>query len=277
MKKIILLLVAVLASVTVFAQRGIPRTNNVSVSSTIVTKKKSIVSRQGFQQSLELGTKLDLRDEYKGTTGVNYIGGYRFNSHFFAGIGVGLECAHFVAKGVKNAIGSNTYIVTKLDYPNDKWDEYVKRELHIPNTHGMNNSYGSLNRVSIPLYLHLKGYYTKTKCAPYSSLSIGGIFAPKENGLYLDFSTGVDVRLNDTNSIYFAAGFWYRNVRDNCLRQGDYQNYYYYLESYHEANSFNSFNSACTINYEHYHFRVEDLFNSMTFAMGLSLHVGFSF
>ena len=65
MKKIILLLVAVLASVTVFAQRGIPRTNNVSVSSTIVTKKKSIVSRQGFQQSLELGTKLDLREEYK--------------------------------------------------------------------------------------------------------------------------------------------------------------------------------------------------------------------
>lgn len=274
MKKIIFAIVAVLIPVAVFAQRGIPRSNNVTVSSTIVTKKKSIASKHGFQHSIGLETKLDLSREYKGTTGVNYIGGYRFNSHFFAGIGVGLECAHFVATGVKNAIGSNTYIVTKLDSPNDKWDEYVKRELHIPNTHGMDNSYGSLNRVSIPLYLHLKGYYTKTKCAPYSSLSIGGIFAPKENGLYLDFSTGVDVRLNDTNSIYFAAGFWYRNVRDNCLRQGDYQNYNYYLESYHEANRFNS---ACTINYEHYHFRIEDLFNSMTFAMGLSLHVGFSF
>lgn len=150
MKKITILIVAMLVSVAAFAQRGIPRSNNVSVSSTVVTKKKSIASKQGFQQSLELGTKLDLSDEYKGTTGVNYIGGYRFNSHFFAGIGVGLECAHFVATGVKNAIGSNTYIVTKLDSPTDEWDEYVKRELHIPNTHGMDNSYGSLNRVSIP-------------------------------------------------------------------------------------------------------------------------------
>ena len=123
------------------------------------------------------------------------------------------------------------------------------------------------------MYLHLKGYYTKTKCAPYSSLSIGGIFAPKENGLYLDFSTGVDVRLNDTNSIYFAAGFWYRNVRDTYLSSGD-PNFKYGVNMYHEANRVNS---ACTETYEHFHITVYDLFNRMTFAMGLSLHVGFSF
>ena len=272
MKKIILLLVAVLASVTVFAQRGIPRTNNVSVSSTIVTKKKSIVSRQGFQQSLELGTKLDLREEYKGTTGVNYIGGYRFNSHFFAGIGVGLECAHFVAKGVKENVGKNAFLVS------ESWsfrtlselDVFTKRELGIPDTRGMDNAEGSLNRIAVPLYLHLKGYYTKTKCAPYSSLSIGGIFAPKENGLYADFSTGVSVRLNDKNSVYFAAGVWYRRVRDTFLEGLHVK----YETEYHGPDRVDS---ACTIGYSHTHLNIYNLFSHWTYAVGLSLRVGFSF
>lgn len=272
MKKIIFAIVAVLIPVAVFAQRGIPRSNNVSVSSTIVTKKKSIVSRQGFQQSLELGTKLDLREEYKGTTGVNYIGGYRFNSHFFAGIGVGLECAHFVAKGVKENVGKNAFLVS------ESWslrtfselDVFTKRELGIPDTRGMDNAEGSLNRIAVPLYLHLKGYYTKTKCAPYSSLSIGGFFAPKENGLYADFSTGVSVRLNDKNSVYFAAGVWYRRVRDTFLEVLHVK----YETEYHGPDRVDS---ACTIGYSHTHLNIYNLFSHWTYAVGLSLRVGFSF
>ena len=55
MKKIIFVIVAALASATVFAQRGIPRSNNVSVSSTIVTKKTMLSeSKIRFQQMAEL-------------------------------------------------------------------------------------------------------------------------------------------------------------------------------------------------------------------------------
>ena len=73
MKKITFVTVAILVSVAAFAQRGIPRTDNVSVSSTVVKKTtKQSDYQKGFQQSVELGTKIDFLD--KGTTGVNYIG-----------------------------------------------------------------------------------------------------------------------------------------------------------------------------------------------------------
>lgn len=271
MKKITILIVTMLVSVAAFAQRGIPRSNNVSVSSTVVTKKKSIASKQGFQQSLELGTKLDLIDEYKGTTGVNYIGGYRFNNHFYAGVGIGLEFAHLVASGIREYVESSTIIYSESDYIDD---EMIKRELGIPNTHGMNNAYGSLNLVSIPLYLHLKGYYTKTKWAPYSSISLGGILAPKENGLYADFSTGVDIRLNDKISVYFTAGVWYRKVRDNYLGYTGHVPRFTNRPVYYDGNCQDI---ACNLNNNHYHNMISNLFYRMSDTCGLSLRVGVSF
>ena len=67
MKKITFVTVAILVSVAAFAQRGIPRTDNVSVSSTVVKKTtKQSDYQKRFQQSVELGTKIDFLD--KGTT-----------------------------------------------------------------------------------------------------------------------------------------------------------------------------------------------------------------
>lgn len=264
MKKIIFVIVALLASVTVFAQRGIPRSNNVSVSSTIVTKKKSIVSKHGFQQSVELGTKLDLIGECKGTTGVNYIGGYRFNNHFYAGVGIGLEFAHLVASGVREYVESSTIIYSVSEYIDD---DIIKQELGISDA-------GSLNLVSIPLYMHLKGYFTKTKWAPYSSLSLGGILAPKENGLYADFSTGVDIRLNDKINVYFAAGVWYRHVRDTYLGYTGHVPRFTNRPVYYDGNCQDT---ACNLNNNHYHNMISNLFCRMTDTCGLSLRVGVSF
>ena len=51
MKKIIFIMVAVLISFTAFAQRGIPRTDNVSVSSTVVKRTtRQSESKYRFQQ-----------------------------------------------------------------------------------------------------------------------------------------------------------------------------------------------------------------------------------
>lgn len=64
MKKIIFIMVAVLISFTSFAQRGIPRTDNVSVSSTIVRKTQT-------QRSIR---KFDARIGYQNIVEVNYSG-----------------------------------------------------------------------------------------------------------------------------------------------------------------------------------------------------------
>lgn len=269
MKKITFVTVAILVSVAAFAQRGIPRTDNVSVSSTVVKKTtKQSDSKKGFQQSVELGTKLDLIDEHKGTTGFNYIGGYRFNNHFFAGIGMGLEFAHLVASGVREYVGSSAIIYSASKFLDD---DIIKQELGISDN-------GSLNLVSIPLYLHLKGYYTKTKYAPYSSLSLGGVFAPKENGLYAKFSTGVDVRLNDNINVYFAAGVWYRKVRDTYLGYTGHAPRFTNRPVYYDEDcQLNECNVDAHFINNHYHNMISDLFCRMTDTLGLSLSVGVSF
>lgn len=262
MKKITFMIVAMLFSVTVFAQRGIPRTDNVSVSSTIITKKRTVVIERGFQQSVELGTKF-LSGIDKGTTGVNYIGGYRFNNHFYAGAGIGLEFAHRVASGVREYVGGSVLIYSDSDYDSIS-DMQIRSKLGIRNSSGMDGVYGSLNLVSIPLYLHLKGYYTETKWAPYSSLSLGGVLAPKENGLYVDFSTGVDVRFNDKINIYFAAGVWYRKVRNTWL--DEYRRDISYCDG-----------SLCGLGRSHCHNTLSNLYCNMVNTCGLSLRVGVSF
>ena len=276
-------MVAVLTSVTAFAQRGIPRTNSISVSSTIVTKKKPIMYENGFQHFVEIGSKLDLAVELKGATGVNYIGGYRFNNHLFAGVGIGLEFSHHVADGVKEHVGEGATIYSRSTTIIDDFtegDNYkLKEELNIPTTIPELASVGLLNVISIPIYVHLRGYYTKTKCAPYSSLSLGGILAPKENGIYADFSTGVDVRLKDRNHLYFAVGFWYRRARNTRL--GYYRghlNYQYDVVHFYKGEDCH--NGICDVDFmatEHYHYDVYDLFNGFVDALGISLHMGFTF
>lgn len=89
MKKITILIVAMLVSVTAFAQRGIPRSNNVSVSSTVIKKTtKQSESKIKFQQIAEghVGYSFDSEAILLGGT---YSGGARFSNWFYLGAGVG--------------------------------------------------------------------------------------------------------------------------------------------------------------------------------------------
>lgn len=79
---------AMMLPTVVFAQRGIPRSNNVSVSSTVVTHKTTKINTYdaevGFQQmaGLFLGAMVS-----NVGAGASYIGGYRFNNYIFLGGG----------------------------------------------------------------------------------------------------------------------------------------------------------------------------------------------
>ena len=82
-------MVAVLISFTAFAQRGIPRTDNVSVSSTVVKRTtRQSESKYRFQQMAEfqIGYSFD-SEEY--LIGGAYTAGCRFSNWFFLGCGVG--------------------------------------------------------------------------------------------------------------------------------------------------------------------------------------------
>ena len=82
--------------------------------------------------------------------GIEYVGGKRFNNAFFLGFGTGVVL--------------NTHN-QRAAY----WDDWaLATPLCLP-----------LNRVSIPLYVNIKLYLSRTRCQPYISLSSGLRFSGK--------------------------------------------------------------------------------------------------
>ena len=173
MKKLLVILMAVLIPAISFAQRGIPRSNNVSVSVKRVTETtvekdyNTYNARVGFQQMA--GINLGAYEFEEFGLGISYVGGYRFNDWLFAGAGVEF-----------NSCIDNT-------------DFYV------------------------PIYAHLRTYFTKRIWRPYMSLSLGGSYYYEEyfdrihdfgsyGGFYGDFSVGADARLTENLNLFMAAG-----------------------------------------------------------------------
>ena len=123
MKKIIFIMIAVLFSVTTFAQRGITRTDNVSVSSTVVKKtSKQSETKYGFQQMINLEVALPL-DTF---AGISYTAGYKFNHWFLGGLGVGF--LGNLERRVNQRLDSfyiPTYIHLRGYMSNKRWKPYA--------------------------------------------------------------------------------------------------------------------------------------------------------
>lgn len=269
MKRIIMIIAAfALLPLVSDAQVVIRKTqdkNMSSVSATVVKKnviykeRKLYDAKVGFLQFVELSPKIDFFDFSYGHTGINYIGGWRFNNWIYAGVGTGLEFAHNFAKGAKDFIGSD--IVTYSGWYTN--DIYIDAD-----------NYGCFNRVSIPLYLHLRAYYMRTKWAPYSSVSFGGRLAPKDSGVYFDFSTGVDWRINDDYHAYFSIGFWLSKFRENSA-----WNYELNTNDWYSSDEDCGTRACPYYNSEkpHYHNKFYNLFCRKDAYGGMSFRLGISF
>ncbi|MBR0339032.1 MAG: hypothetical protein IIX40_02435 [Alistipes sp.] len=97
---------------------------------------------------------------------LNYIGGYRFNHHFFVGIGTGLDFA--ASMNFKPLVLSDLY-GEFADADHCKVGDRVY-------DHYNECLYGGclpIQKVSIPLYVHLRAYFTKTKWSPFLAFSAG--------------------------------------------------------------------------------------------------------
>lgn len=254
MKRIIMIIAAfALLPLVSDAQVVIRKTqdkNMSSVSATVVKKnviykeRKLYDAKVGFQQFVEVSPKFDITQEELGQmafghTGINYIGGWRFNNWLFAGAGTGLEFAHVYekskAKEIKELIREGCESTYYLD------------------------QHGTLNAVSLPIYAHVRAYYMRTALAPYSSLSLGTRLAPKDCGVYFDLSTGVDYRINDNYHAYFSLGFWLSRHKD----------FYYDWTRYDESCG------IWTCDYETLHFHPSS--DEKILVGGISFRIGVSF
>ena len=138
------------------------------------TKAKAIELKKGYQQEVSVAySYLDDYDDGIHQLNFNYIGGYRFNHYFYAGIGTGLDFAashnfrpltmedcYLIADSRYYGVGSNIWI----------HDYHVYEFDNLP-----------VQKVSIPLYVHLRTYFMKTKWAPFLAFSAGVRFStPKK-------------------------------------------------------------------------------------------------
>ncbi len=156
----------------------------IQSSALITTKRKLPEIKAGYEQSIDLsyGTLMSYPHSYISAT---YIGGYRFDHRFFLGAGAGVNLA--IARN-SESIGKETTETSNL--------------------------------LNIPLYAHFRTYFLNRRCTPFIGISLGALLSTPRYatlalgkakygtcGLLLNPQVGVNYRMNEKSSIYFAVGF----------------------------------------------------------------------
>ena len=140
---------------------------------------------KGFEKAIEANGSVGLDNCTKYTFGVNFIGGYRVNPHFFIGAGLGYS------------------YVDGLYYSSY---EYLGK--------GNSISYKSYDvRNNLQVFGRAKVNLTKSKISPFLLIDLGGTFALSSNsikmanGFFYEPAFGVDFGIKDKQSIYVMLGY----------------------------------------------------------------------
>ena len=144
MKRIFILFVLCLIPLMAEAQLVKSSTMTVTKVQKVKEKKKLEPVQPRFQQSVEFS--LNVLNEFYIST--KYIAGYRFNNWFFLGGGTGFSSNLF----------NNSYRHSHSLY----YEPPIGDKL-----------------VSIPLFVHLRTYLTRSRVNPYIGLSAGGLLSTK--------------------------------------------------------------------------------------------------
>lgn len=242
MKRLILIAVAILLSLSAAeAQQDERYSQGVFTQTTTVTRTKierpkrekperpKYDAKRSFQQQASFGWwwSESLDDPNYSALRFSYIGGMRFNDYFFAGVGAGLDI------GV-----SNTYkpiaedVVSYVVGPAGGWN--------------VDCAYLPMQSIAIPLFVNFKGYFTKTKVAPYLSFSAGArlstgkklmIYDDYDYGNYEDqlrygafkpffeVAAGINYRKSADRNYTFQFGYYTHNVKFFYGRKGGFDLY----------------------------------------------------
>lgn len=230
MKRIILIAVAIVLSLSVAeAQQDERYSQGVFTQTTTVTRTKierpkrekpdtpKYEAMRGFQQQAYMGWWLTMNRSHSALR-FSYIGGMRFNDYFFAGIGAGLDIGvSHTYKPKARAINYGDYGVYEGMYGGS----------------AILNEIMPMQSIAIPLFVNLKGYFTKTRVAPYLSFSAGArlstgkkLMIYDEYGNYEDqlrygafkpffeVAAGINYRKSVDRNYTFQFGYYTHNVKE---------------------------------------------------------------
>ena len=193
----------------------------ISSQSIVIEQKTLEPVKPGFEQMVEGGCKLLGGDfkAYSYSLNLTYTAGYRFNNTFFLGAGTGL----FVGPGCP---------YQDLYRCDGSWQI-------------INDDRLAMCGVSVPLFIHARAYFTKSRISPFVGFSAGGFIglakcrvynstecwgshyddagnygsadcpylnqSPKEfeygsSNYFLEPSIGLNYRIDNTHSLYASLG-----------------------------------------------------------------------
>lgn len=246
MKRLILIAVVILLSFSVAeAQQDERYSQGVFTQTTTVTRTKierpkrekperpKYDAKRGFQQQASFSwwwTDDDHSTKNYSALRFSYIGGRRFNNYFFAGIGAGLDI------GVSNTYKANVYETRRGSYDVRSINDAVA----LP-----------MQSIAIPLFVNLKGYFTKTRVAPYLSFSAGArlstgkklmfydVYGNYEDQLrygafkpFFEVAAGINYRKSADRNYTFQFGYYTHNVRVFDGWKGGFDLYNYWSHGF---------------------------------------------
>ena len=118
--------------------------------------------KKGYQQEVSMAYSFLAYYDVVHQLNINYIGGYRFNHYLYAGIGTGLDFA--ASYNYKPMVLANDEFIFDSRYygVGDSIYGYIVNEDILP-----------VQKLSIPLYGHIRAYFMNTKWAPFLAFSAG--------------------------------------------------------------------------------------------------------
>ena len=167
--------------------------------------------KKGYQQEVSLAYSLMFDTGHM--INLNYVGGYRFNHHFYVGVGTGLDFStnndkDFVCYGEMEYYNGYRYI------PRSYIDDRYSAESRIGKNY-IGRDYWDLpmQTVAVPLYVHLRTYFMKTKWTPFLAFSGGVRFSSSKK---LDV---YDVRI-DKGSYSWSSWDYYVGDYSHTIEYG---------------------------------------------------------
>jgi len=151
-----------------------------------------------YLSNVELNTSIDVYDTSNLLSGLGYIGGLEYRDRYFFGIGVGLSYCY---DGLDIAFPANSILVK------DCYSKYDKISFHAVSGTMSELPRRGYNLLHVPLYLHCKGRFLKSKCSPYAALSLGGRFSSAyRQSVFAETSVGVSYKMSDSCEMYLSVG-----------------------------------------------------------------------
>lgn len=184
----------------------------LSVYDKKIKKGKSLAPLTDSQQkrkwkylsNVELNNSINITDLDGSLYGLDYIGGLQYKNRFFLGIGVGLSFAYNFTHIYVDFFSPYGYKRLETDYDRPGYSYFITPG--DANTADASSDHG-YNLLHVPLYLHCKGRFLKSRCSPYAALSLGGRFssAYRQSG-FVETSVGVSYKMSNAREMYLSWG-----------------------------------------------------------------------